>query len=280
MARRRNTGLVEDLMDMVALLPWWGGVLLALVLYLLLHQFASIPAPAATRPDQISSAITQTFWRSLAIVGQYALPIICLCGAAVSAWRRYERKTLIATVTKSPAANVLDGMTWREFERLVGEAFRLKGYAVRENGGGGADGGVDLMLEKDGDMFLVQCKQWRAYKVGVDIVRALYGVMTAKGAAGGFVVTSGEFTDAAREFANGRNVELINGNALHELIRSARSAPAAAQPPARGATASTPNCPACGKPMVKRTAKHGSYRGNEFWGCSGYPSCHGKRSIG
>jgi hypothetical protein len=33
--------------------------------------------------------------------------------------------------------------------------------------------------------FLVQCKQWRAFKVGVVVVRKLYGVMAAKGAAGG-----------------------------------------------------------------------------------------------
>jgi Restriction endonuclease len=47
------------------------------------------------------------------------------------------------------------------------------------------------------ERFLVQCAQWRAFKVGVDVVRELYGVMAAKGAAGGFVVTSGKFTDDA-----------------------------------------------------------------------------------
>jgi restriction system protein len=42
--------------------------------------------------------------------------------------------------------------------------------------------------------------------VGVDVVRELYGVMATKGAAGGFVVTSGRFTDDANGFATGRNV--------------------------------------------------------------------------
>ena len=35
-----------------------------------------------------------------------------------------------------------------------------------------------LTIEK----FLVQCKQGKAYIVGVDVVRELYGVMAAKGA--------------------------------------------------------------------------------------------------
>jgi four helix bundle suffix protein len=35
-----------------------------------------------------------------------------------------------------------------------------------------------------------------------------------------------------------------------------------------------PQCPDCGKPMRKRKSKRG-----EFWGCSGYPECHGIRSV-
>lgn len=32
--------------------------------------------------------------------------------------------------------DVLDDMSWQQFEQLVGEAFRLKGYSVAETGGG------------------------------------------------------------------------------------------------------------------------------------------------
>lgn len=38
-----------------------------------------------------------------------------------------------------------------------------------------------------------------------------------------------------------------------------------------------PVCPECGKPMRKRTAKTGAEAGKPFWGCSGYPECHGVR---
>lgn len=34
-----------------------------------------------------------------------------------------------------------------------------------------------------------------------------------------------------------------------------------------------PKCPGCGSTMVLRTAKRGANRGNQFWGCSAYPSC-------
>jgi len=41
----------------------------------------------------------------------------------------------------------------------------------------------------------------------------------------------------------------------------------------------TPVCPLCGQPMRRRTAKQGPQAGQPFWGCSGYPKCHGTRQI-
>ncbi|PKO79064.1 MAG: restriction endonuclease [Betaproteobacteria bacterium HGW-Betaproteobacteria-15] len=291
MARRKRTSTADDLLELVAMLPWWAGVLLALVSYFVLHHIASQPVAAPTQPGQMGAMVTQSIWKSLATAGQYLLPFICLLGAVTSAWRRRERKNLVAEVARSQATDALDGMSWREFEKLVGEGFRLQGYQVVETGGGGADGGIDLVLTKPGknggEKFLVQCKQWRAYKVGVDVVRELYGVMAAKGATGGFVVTSGRFTDEAISFANGRNVTLVDGPKLHGLLRQAQAgadrSPAQkpvvsmAHSPAPSAQALA--CPLCAKPMVRRTAKRGASAGNEFWGCTGYPNCRGTRPI-
>ena len=40
-----------------------------------------------------------------------------------------------------------------------------------------------------------------------------------------------------------------------------------------------PNCPNCGKSMVRRTARRGHNAGGQFWGCSAYPGCRGTRPI-
>lgn len=272
-------------------MPWWAGLVLAAGSYLLLHHWAAQPVTATAQPGQVGTMVTQTLWRTLAGVGQYVLPLICLAGAGVSAWRRKERKQLAADVGQSRTADVLDGMSWQQFEKLVGEGFRLQGYRVAETGGGGADGGVDLVLTKGTEKFLVQCKQWRAFKVGVDVVRELYGVMAARSATGGFVVTSGRFTGDASAFAKGRNIHLMDGAELHALIRRTQAAipatPAhaasAAEPehrpraPVQSTEHGAPSCPVCSKPMLKRTAKRGA--GSQFWGCPGYPSCRGTRPL-
>lgn len=38
------------------------------------------------------------------------------------------------------------------------------------------------------------------------------------------------------------------------------------------------SCPRCSSAMVKRMAKRGPNKGNEFWGCSRFPRCKGTRN--
>ena len=107
MARGKKTSAAEDLMDLVAMLPWWAGVALALVLYVVLHRVASQQVTTAIQPGQVGAMVTQT----LAGFGQYLLPLICLMGAGISAWQRHQRQTLVADVSQSKAADALDGMS-------------------------------------------------------------------------------------------------------------------------------------------------------------------------
>jgi restriction system protein len=297
MARKRRTGGFEDGMDLVAKLPWWAGVALALISYVFLHQLAQPPSGKGLQAGQLAGFAASAMVSSLASIGQYILPAICLFGALVSFLASRRRQALVNNVSHSKSADALDGMSWQEFELLVGEAFRLQGYRVAELGGSGPDGGIDLVLTKGSEKFLVQCKQWKAFKVSVMVVRELYGVMAAKGAAGGFVVTSGRFTEDATAFASGRNIKLIDGPQLHDLIRQAQNSRGAdAATPGNFSSAKsmlaprptpqpismqsvTPLCPSCGSMMTKRKAKRGANAGGEFWGCATYPACKGTRPI-
>ncbi len=286
MPRRRDDGLSDLVFTGAAALPWWGGVLLAAGSYGILRHYAVAAVPAVTSMDNAGQALGVAAGKGMAIASQYLAPLFFLLAALNSVLRRRKRAGLLAATS----GNALQGLSWHDFELLVGEAFRRRGYSVSETGGGGADGGTDLRLRRDRELFLVQCKQWRAYKVSVQVVRELYGVMAAEGAAGGFVVTSGVFTSEARAFAEGRNIELIDGPALQAMLeevrRTRREVPAAAAKVALAPAAPSPEsepspaCPACGHPMVRRVAKKGARAGEEFWGCSRFPDCWGKRSIG
>jgi restriction system protein len=298
MARKRKTSALDDLTEIIALLPWWAAVALGIVGYFVLHAFAVQPVVVGARPGDMMGRMLVA---GLATGGQYIFPMLCFVAAIMSAVGRKKRQELVSNVAAAKAPDALGDMTWREFEMLVGEAYRLQGYKVTEMGGNGPDGGIDLVLHKDREKYLVQCKQWKAFKVGVQVVRELYGVMAAQGAAGGFVVTSGRFTAEATEFASGRNVKLVDGPKLLGMIKAARasissgSAAAAApqaepvmaapqrassmQPAEAPSVTGTPSCPVCFRAMTMRTAKRGANAGGNFWGCTGYPSCRGVRQA-
>lgn len=287
MARRKRQSNGEAIVDLVSLLPWWACILLAFISWLIFHSIASSPAPAVGDVRQMGSGFFLGIMaRGLSLALQYAAPLLCLLAAVVSFMKRKKRIALVASVTASSSADALNGMSWREFEMLVGEAFRLQGYEVREHGGARPDGGIDLVLRKGNESFLVQCKQWRALKVGVDVVRELYGVMAAQGAAGGFLVTSGRFTEDAAAFAAGRNVRLVDGPKLFGLLQQAKASMAQKRPASspvsdavRPAVAAhdSPACPLCRSGMVRRTARKGANEGSQFWGCSKFPVCRGTR---
>jgi restriction system protein len=270
---RKRSSFAEDLMDVIALLPWWAGVLIAFVVYLVLHAFAVPPAlPSGSTPHAALGLAPRIVFAQVAAIMQYVIPVICLLGSALSFIRRRRRAALIQDVSERRGA-ALDAMSWRDFEATVGEAFRLRGYSVAENGGGGPDGGIDLILRRDGRTYLVQCKQRRAGNVDVPTVRELAGVLADRRAHGAFIVTSGQFTPAAEEFAARNQIELMNRERLLAQVPVRRPSVPVAAPPSTESP--SPSCPKCSSVMVKRQARTGANEGSYFWGCSTFPKCRG-----
>ena len=270
MAKRQS--VFEDLIDVSARLPWWVGVLVALAAFGAFHWMAGWEAASPKGIQGLGGAMGTQLVRTIALFLQYLVPTAFLIGAAMSAYGRWKRTDLLTRTATSGDAKSFFDMSWQEFELLVGEAFRGKGFQVRETGRAGPDGGVDLVLSAGSEKYLVQCKQWQALKVNVSTVRELYGIMAATGASGGFVVSAGEFTADAAEFAHGRNIELVDQRQLMGLIQEARSGSSASKgaeaesDPWNNPVADTeaairrvrPTCPSCGNAMVQRVAGRGA----------------------
>jgi len=108
-----------------------------------------------------------------------------------------------------------------EFEDLVGQLFVGMGYQAEGTKLSG-DEGIDLYLRKDDSLELVQCKRYKG-NVGVPAVREFFGVVIHKKAQKGYIVTTGHFTFAAREFSKGKPIHLIDGPELAEMLTGAES---------------------------------------------------------
>jgi len=258
MARRKD----ESFFDLIAELPWWVGVVLATLAYVFIKFVFPAIVPTTPAIQAMARGFSQMAWL-------FALPFLVV--AIVSAVRQFLRKRLL---DRQVNLDSIRALPWEQFEHLVGEVFRRQGYWVEERGGSAPDGGIDLVLLKGGRKLVVQCKRWQTKQVGVTFVRELYGVMTAEGADEALFVSSGEYTDEARAFANGKPIQLIDGNTLLKMIRMVQ--PVAPQP---AAEESVPSCPKCARPMVKRAARSGPSAGQGFWGCSAFPQCRGTRPL-
>jgi restriction system protein len=260
----------------------WVGLGLAVVSFLLLRALAGAEAPAV---KELAEMVPSAFQRAaivLAKLGQWVVPAVFVFAAALAFVRRAKARKLVDRFGSGAARAPL---TWREFEALVGQIYRQQGYRVAETSGG-PDGGVDIVFSRGDERFLVQCKHWQARLVDVKVVRELKGVIAATGAVGGAVVTSGDFTRDAVEFAEKARVDLIDGQRLQALARQLGSG-SSDQPVTtvaqRRDTASSgqevPACPQCGSGMVSRAAKRGPNVGRRFWGCRTYPKCKGTRQA-
>lgn len=218
--RRKN--LIENIVELTTQWPWWGGVVAALLSWALLYGLLRIPPPFSFPSDVVILPVL----RGLAMGLQFLLPAVFLAGAALSAWLRYKQYKNYADVAGERGHVALELLTWREFEHLVGEFFRRKGFNVEQRGGHETDGGVDLVASIGEDRYLVQCKHWRVQRVGVKVVREICSVAAAESAAGVFVVTSGTFTEEARRFVeeNRIDIELIAGDQLRRMIQGLETA--------------------------------------------------------
>lgn len=271
---RRNPSLGE----LLILAPWWVAAGLGLVAYAGLRWILPAIGSENTFLKGLIGALATIAW----------LPALFLGALAVIAFFVGRKKRALLDGQRD--LDSLRALGWKEFEWLVGEAYRRQGYTVEESLGGGADGGIDLIIRKGGGAWLVQCKQWKTHAVGAPVVREIYGLVHHHQARGAIVITSGRFTREAALFAEGKTLELIDGPALLALVQSVRreTTPVPASVPVTAetipvmplpATSAGLTCPQCSAPMVRRTARKGVNAGNEFWGCSTYPKCRAVRSA-
>lgn len=161
-----------------------------------------------------------------------------------------------------------------EFEDFIAVLYNRLGYNT-EKVGRSHDGGIDVIAEKNGVKYYIQCKKFITQKVSVGAVRDFYGAMFNLLASNkGIFITTNIFTTEAEKFAEDNPIELIDGNELIKLVRLSatfkKTTPVASvvSPVIQVKEPEIKKCPKCGGALVTRKGKKG-----EFIGCSNFPKC-------
>ena len=255
----RRSSLLEDLME----LPWQIGAVIALLCYPVALLLSGYLANQSSNITQVLSSVPLKLWPWFSAIFGFSSLMSFIIGR--------KKKNLYK---QNQSLQEIRNLTWQQFEFYVGQAYREKGYFVVETPEG-PDGGVDLILRKDGGKTFVQCKHWKQYRVGVDKVRELLGSMVAGGADHGVLVATGSFTSGAIRFGQQHGIGLINGEDLELMIRYS--------PEKNGLIPELTDdeiaCPVCKSAMMKRTAKKGKNAGQQFWGCSKFPTCKSTKPL-
>jgi HJR/Mrr/RecB family endonuclease len=107
-----------------------------------------------------------------------------------------------------------------EFERFIKEVYELMGYTAKLTSKTG-DGGKDVILKKDGETMLVECKRYNSPKVTRPDIQKFHSALIDMNAKKGFYITTGEFTKPAIEYAKDKAIKVINGEDLILLVQNA-----------------------------------------------------------
>jgi hypothetical protein len=195
---------------------WWSaGGLTAVFISWIFYRLLFRPIWLAQLPATWSEllALSETAWA-------FTLSFL---------WAAMGWRFLIAPARRLPpplpALSVADlyALSPAEFEQYVGQLFRRKGYQVKWRGRSG-DHGVDLeVTHPGGKRAIVQCKRYQN-TVGPEVVRELYGTFIHERAAHAFLVTTADISTAARAWARGKPMTLIDGPTLTAIAATLQNA--------------------------------------------------------
>ena len=125
---------------------------------------------------------------------------------------------------KNRTLKKLKRLDWDDFELLCMELFSNMGWKVLGNDKKGADGGVDIWMQKNAftqknRSAIVQCKRYDDALVTIKIIREMYGLMHEHDVGEVYIVTTSRFTKECYNFIKEKKMTLIDGERLVELIR-------------------------------------------------------------
>lgn len=173
-----------------------------------------------------------------------------------------------------------ENLSREDFVLLIREHYVSQGFTLIEH----PTGGADFEIERDGHRQLVDFVEGQANQVGEQAVREFHALVAGRKAHGGILVSASSFTSQARSLANHRQIDLIDGARLRQLVEAARNEDGELTVPrsVNDDESTTPRrlilCPVCGRTMVKRFERRDG-QNQAYYGCVHAPQCKGRREI-
>ena len=128
---------------------------------------------------------------TIEVVLAIIMGIVIIAAAGIVLCRRFR---------KNARAHALDTMEGQEFEYYCANLLAANGFIEVEVTKGSGDYGIDILAEKDGVTYAIQCKRYTGF-VGVKAVQEAYAGRDYYDRMVGAVMTNQYFTKPAAEAA-------------------------------------------------------------------------------
>ena len=211
-------------------------------------------------PEPVESIFTlQTYVIATVIIG---------AGIGFLIWQSKQRQLELAAsaVSRAPFSvepssgggamfptDLIPSLEWKRFEELV-ESYYSKTGVVAVRTKTGPESPVHIKISWKGEprpFACVQCIAHPSGLIGADQIQQLFAVLAAEDIRRGYVVTTGKFNVAARDFAEEKHITLLSGDMLLEKLNALPA-------PVRGelnqefsvGDYKTPSCPKCEAKLV------------------------------
>lgn len=121
--------------------------------------------------------------------------------------------------TSKSQISLIDQMEGPAFEQFIASLLRKSGYEKVQSTGGSGDQGVDVLAEKDGVRYAIQCKRY-SHALGNTPIQEVNAGRQHYGCHVGVVVTNNYFTAGAKELASSCKVLLWDREKLIEMLKA------------------------------------------------------------
>lgn len=142
-------------------------------------------------------------------VGIILIAVVIVILLSVIFWRLFVRRRRMP--------DVFEDMEGREFEYFCADLLKQKGFVDVEVTKGSGDYGVDILAEKDGITYAIQCKRYTA-PVGVKAVQEAYAGRDYYDRMVGAVMTNQYFTSPAVDAAKKLKILLWDGGYMESMM--------------------------------------------------------------
>ena len=124
---------------------------------------------------------------------------------------------ILKKVIRQRKSNLLDEMEGREFEYFCADLLRNKGFMEVEVTKGSGDYGIDILAQKEGITYAIQCKCYQS-PVGIKAIQEAYAGRDYYDCMVGAVLTNQYFTAPAVEAAKKLKILLWDRGYLESMM--------------------------------------------------------------